>query len=266
MSRSVKAREYIAVTRAVSPTLADCELTHREREPIDIALAIAEHEQYEQALRSLGVTVVRARDEPTLPDAVFVEDTAVVVDEIAVLTNPGAVSRRPEVDSVAEVLAAHRPTARIHSPGTLDGGDVLRVDRTLYVGMSSRTSPEGAAQLQTLLGDWNYEVVPVVLTGCLHLKSAVTQVAERTLLINPAFVRAECFGPVETIAVAASEPDAANALRIGESVIYAAHYPETARRLERAGIRVVRVPCRQLAKAEGGVTCCSVVFADRVSA
>ena len=250
----------IAVTRAVSPTLAECELTHRPRDPINVANAVAEHACYEEALRSLGATVVRAPPEPTLPDAVFVEDTALALDEVAVVTRPGAPTRRREVESMAKVLSAYRPLLRIQSPATLDGGDVLRVGRKLYVGLSSRTNRAGASQLENLLSKWDYEVIPLQVTGCLHLKSAVTQVAEDLLLINPRFVRPEFFAPMEVIPVAPAEADGANALWIGGAVIYAAHHPETAERLERAGVRVVRVPCAELAKAEGAVTCCSVSF------
>jgi dimethylargininase len=250
----------IAVTRAVSPTLADCELTHRPRDPINIADATAQHTYYEETLRSLGATVVRAPPQPTLPDAVFVEDTALVLDEAAVLTRPGAPTRRPEVESIANVLSAYRPLVRIQAPGTLEGGDVLRVGRRLYVGLSSRTNRAGISQLTALLGNWGYEVIPVEVKGCLHLKSAVTQVAEHVVLINARLVRPECFAPMEMIAVAPAEPDAANALWVGATVIYPTHYPETSERLERAGLHVVPVPSTELAKAEGGVTCCSLLF------
>ena len=250
----------IAVTRAVSPTLAECELTHLPRDPIDVAKAITEHERYEAALRSLGATVVRAPDEPKLPDAVFVEDTALVLDEVAIITRPGAPSRRPEIESMASVLSAYRSVQRIQPPGTLDGGDVLQVGRTIYVGLSSRTNRDGIAQLGTLLSDWGYEVIPVPVKGCLHLKSAVTQVADNLLLLNDRWVSPECFASMAVVIVAPQEPHAANALLIGGTVIYPTHHPETARRLERAGVRLEAVPCGELAKAEGGVTCCSVVF------
>ncbi|HEV8382868.1 MAG TPA: hypothetical protein VGQ29_14870 [Gemmatimonadales bacterium] len=250
----------IAVTRAVSPALAECELTHLPRDPIDVAKAIVDHECYEAALRSLGATVVRAPEEPTLPDAVFVEDTALVLDDVAIITRPGAPSRRPEIESMASVLRAYKSLQRIQPPATLDGGDVLRVGRTIYVGRSSRTNDDGLAQLETLLREWGYEVIPVPVTGCLHLKSAVTQVADNLLLINADWVRPECFACLEIMTVAPSEPAGANALRIGTAVIYPTHHPETAERLDRAGLRVVPVPCTELAKAEGGVTCCSVVF------
>lgn len=250
----------IAVTRAVSPTLAECELTHLERDPIDVARAVADHEQYETALRSLGATVVRAAEAPTLPDAVFVEDVALVLDEVAIIARPGAASRRSEVESVAEVLSAYRPLRRIQPPGTLDGGDVLVVGRTIYVGRSSRTNQEGRAQLESLVSDWGYEVIPVSLDGCLHLKSAVTLVRDNLLLINDRWVRPESFASLDALTVAPSEPAGANALWIGPAVIYPTHFPATAERLDRAGVRVVPVPCAELAKAEGGVTCCSVVF------
>ena len=255
----------VAVTRAVSPTLAECELTHRPRDPIDVAKAVAEHACYEDALRSLGATVVHAPPEPTLPDAVFVEDAALVFAETAVMTRPGAPVRRREVESMAKVLSAYRPLFAIQAPGTLDGGDVMAVGRKIYVGLSSRTSHEGIAQLDQHLSEWGYEVIPVPVTGCLHLKSAVTQVADNLLLINDRWVSPECFGSMGTVTVAPGEPDAANALLIGTSVIYPTHHPATAERLDRAGVRVVPVPCGELAKAEGGVTCCSVVFATEPS-
>ena len=249
----------IAVTRAVSPAIVECELTHLAREPIDVAKAMAEHTSYEDALRSLGATIVHAPPEPTLPDAVFVEDTALVFGETAVMTRPGAPTRRQEVESMATVLREYRPLRRIQPPGTLDGGDVMVVGRKVYVGLSARTNREGIGQLETLLREWDYEVIPVPVQGCLHLKSAVTQVAEELLLINDRWVSPECFGSMEMVSVAPDEPHAANALWVNGSVIYPAHLPHTAERLRRAGLRVVLVPSAELAKAEGGVTCCSLV-------
>ena len=255
----------VAVTRAVSPTLPDCELTYRARDPINVANAVAEHACYEEALRSLGATVVHAPPEPALPDAVFVEDTALVLDEVAVITRPGAPTRRREIESIATLLSGYRPLVRIQPPGTLDGGDVLRVGRTLYVGLSSRSNRDAVAQLEALLDQWGYKVIPVDVDACLHLKSAVTRVGEHMLLINPGLVRAECFPAIELIAVAPAEPDAANALWIGAGVIYPAHYPETRERMERAGVSVLPIPSTELTKAEGGVTCCSLLFEEATS-
>jgi len=250
----------IAVTRAVSPTFAQCELTHRAREPIDVARAESEHAAYEDALRTLGATVVRAAPMPDHPDAVFVEDTAIVLGEVALVTRPGALSRRGETTSVAELLGRYRTLASITPPATLDGGDVLVVGRTLYVGLSSRTDHAALDQLDRTLRPRDYRVVPVEVTGCLHLKSAVTAVADGLLLVNPRWVAAGAFAPTTLLPVDETEPDAANALRIGDAALFPDHHPRTARRLEEAGVRVVPVPCGEVAKAEGGVTCCSLVF------
>ena len=175
----------IAYVRAVSPALADCELTHLAREPLDVARAIAEHDAYEALLAGLGATVRQLPPEPQLPDAVFVEDTAVVLDEVAVIARPGASSRRPETATVEVALAMHRPLARIQGPATLDGGDVLVSDRRVHVGLSSRTNHEAVDQLAELLRPYDYEVLPVRFSGCLHLKSAVTRDRGWPLAVEP---------------------------------------------------------------------------------
>jgi dimethylargininase len=250
----------IALTRPVSASLGRCELTHRSREPIDVERAAREHGAYEVALRSLGATIVRAEAAPDLPDAVFVEDAAIVLDEVAVISRPGAPARRAETASVADALGRYRTLLRIAAPATLDGGDVLRLGRTLYVGRSSRTNREAIAQLEALLRRWDYRVIPVEVGGCLHLKSAVTPVADRVLVINPVWVPPRRFAPLDAIPVAPREPAGANALLVNGAVIYPEQFPRTAARLESAGVRVVGVPCGEIAKAEGGVTCCSLVF------
>jgi len=249
----------IAVTRAVSPSLAQCELTHLSREPIDVARARAQHAAYERLLSSLGATIVKVPPAPEMPDAVFVEDAAIVLDEIAVITRPGAESRRAETAAVADVLAAYRPLRAMTSPATLDGGDVLRLGRRLYVGLSSRTNEEGIAQLAGFAQPFGYETTPVEFGGCLHLKSAVTAI-DGLLLLNPAWVPASAFPGLEAIEVDSGEPHAANGLRIAETVVFPSEYPRTCERLVAAGLRVATTDCRELAKAEGAVTCCSLVF------
>lgn len=250
----------IAITREVSPSIGQCELTHLAREAIDLDLARAQHRQYEACLAALGCQIQRLPLEPELPDAVFVEDVAVVLDELAIMTRPGADSRRPEARSVAAALAPYRRLAYIEAPGTLDGGDVLRVGRTLWVGLSGRSNPAGTEQMRALLAPLGYTVRGVAVDGCLHLKSAVTQAARDTLLINPAWVDAGAFDPMNLIEVGPAEPFAANALLLGESVVYPAAYPATRRRLEEEGIPVRVVDVSELGKAEGGVTCCSLIF------
>lgn len=251
----------IAITREVGPSLARCELTHLPRQAIDVDLARAQHHQYEECLASLGCTIRRLPAEPELPDSVFVEDTAVVLDEVAVITRPGAPSRRPETVAVGGALQDYRRLWHIEPPGTLDGGDVLRVSRTLYVGLTQRTNPAGIEQLEALLAPYGYTVRGVPVEGCLHLKSAVTQVAPGTLLINRRWVDAAAFEPIKLLDVDPSEPYAANALLVGEAAIYPSAYPRTRRRLEAHGIAIRPVDVSELAKAEGAVTCCSLIFA-----
>ncbi len=228
--------------------------------PIDVDLARRQHHEYEVCLRSLGCLVQRLPEAPELPDAVFVEDIAIVLDEVAVITRPGAESRRPEVASVAQALISYRPLLHIEPPGILDGGDVLRLGRRLFVGLSRRSNEEAVRQLHFLLASYGYEVIGVPVTGCLHLKSAVTQIAEDLLLLNPDWIDGAHFEPLRCLEVDRNEPGAANALRVGEQVIFPLAYRLTRRRIEEHGIKVVCVDASELAKAEGGVTCCSLVF------
>ncbi|MCC7198710.1 MAG: dimethylargininase [Gammaproteobacteria bacterium] len=248
-----------AYTRAVSPRLAECELTHLPRDPVDVTLAAAEHMAYEALLTQLGATVCRLPPEPQLPDGVFVEDTAIVLGEIAVITRPGAVSRRPETASTATALAAHRPLAYIQAPGTLDGGDVLVAGRQVYVGLSTRSNRTAVDQLAELLGPFGYEVIPVEFGDCLHLKSGVTRVADGLMLLNPDWVDPVTFRGYRAIPVDPSEPNAANALALGGSVIHPQHHSRTRARLESEGLQVAPVAMAELAKAEAGVTCCSLL-------
>jgi dimethylargininase len=250
----------IAVTREVSPAIGRCELGHLERQPIDVARARAQHAAYEARLAELGCEVLRLPPEPDLPDSVFVEDAAIVLDEVAVVTRPGAASRRSETAAVAEALARYRDLVHLLPPARLDGGDVLTIDRTLFVGRSRRTNEEGVRQLARAVAPHGYRVREAAVSGCLHLKSAVTLVAEGTVLIQPAWVETEPFDGLERIEVHAGEPFAANALRIGDAVIYPSNFARSRRRLLERGIRVLTVDVSELAKAEGGVTCCSLIF------
>jgi dimethylargininase len=250
----------IAITRDVSPSLAGCELSFVAREPIDAERAATQHEAYRHALESLGCRVVALPAQVHMPDAVFVEDVAIVLPEVAIMTRPGAASRRGEGASVGAALQAWRSLLRIDAPGTLDGGDVLVVGGTVYVGHGARSNRYGIAQLRALLAAFGYQVVAVPTRECLHLKSAVTQVADGVLLVQPAWVEAGFFAGYRLIEVDPGEEHAANALRIGGSVIHPACFPRTRRRLEDAGIDVVPVDISELQKAEGAVTCCSLVF------
>jgi dimethylargininase len=250
----------IALTRDVSPSLARCELTHLSREFIDVERARAQHRVYEECLRSLGCDIRRVPEAPDLPDAVFVEDAAVVFDELAVVTRPGAPSRRDEVASVAEALTPHRKLVEIEPPGTLDGGDVLVIGGSVFVGPSTRTNEEGVRQLAHAVAPHGYAVRSVTVRSCLHLKTAVTRVGPHTVLLNGDWVDAQAFAAFDRIEVDGDEPWGANALEVGGTVVYPAVFPRTRDRLLRHGLDVREVDVSELAKAEGGVTCCSLIL------
>jgi dimethylargininase len=240
-----------ALVRAVSPRIRECELSFIEREPIDYERAAAQHAAYERCLESLGCEIEQIEAAPDHPDGVFVEDAAIVLDGFAVITRPGAESRRGETESVARTLGKYRTLRRIAGPATLDGGDVLRVGDTLYVGRSQRTDDAAIEQLRA----W-CRVVPVDFSGCLHLKSAVTAVGPGTLLANRDWVDTSQFEGFDVIDV--EEVHAGNALRLGDTVIIG-NYPRTAAALRSRGFDVRTLDVSELAKAEAGVTCCSLL-------
>src|SRR5215471_5791039 len=250
----------IAVTRPVSASINDCELTHLAREAIDLERARRQHAAYERALEAAGCEIVRLDEAADLPDAVFVEDTAIVFDEVAIVTRPGAATRRPETPPVAEVLRRYRVVRSIEAPATIDGGDVVVVGRSVFVGRSRRTNDAAAAQMRRLLEPHGYEIHAVPVTGCLHLKSAVTTIAEDRLLISPSWVARDAFASIDVIEVDPREPAAANVLRIGRDLICSDRFPHTRDRLARTGRAIHELDMRELAKAEAAVTCCSLVF------
>lgn len=201
----------VALTREVSPNIGRCELTHLPRMAIDFEVARIQHEEFENCLAALGCEIHRLPAAPELPDAVFVEGTCIVFDELAVITRPGSDSRKPETTSVAAALRTYRKLRFIDPPGTIDGGDVLCLGKSVYVGLSNRTNLAGIDQLRAILSPLDYAVTAVNLTGCLHLKSAATQVGQKTVLVNRSWVDPSIFGDVATIDVDPSEPFAANA-------------------------------------------------------
>jgi dimethylargininase len=250
----------IAVMRGVPPTLADCELTFHAREPIDIARAVAQHAAYGDMLRSLDLEVVELPADPALPDCCFVEDVAVVLDEVALLTMPGAASRRGELPAIQAALARFRPVEPTHLPATLEGGDVLRVGRTLFVGRSARTNEAGIARLAAVAEPLGYRVVPVTVTGCLHLKSAVTALDDERLLANPGWIDMSPFARFGVVSVAPDEPGAANILRVAGLVIAHPGFPRTLERIAELGYGVQPLDVSEFIKAEAALTCKSLLF------
>lgn len=259
-------RMWTAITREVSPALAGCELSFVSRSPIDVVLAGQQHAAYCAALATLGCEVIVLPALDAYPDSVFVEDVALVFDEVAIATRPGAESRRGESDGMLEVLGSLRSLSRIESPGTLDGGDVLRIGQRVFVGMSARSNEAGRAQLRDLLAPHGYTVEGVSTRECLHLKSAVTEVAEDTLLVNHAWLAdASSFASYRIIEVDPEEEHGANAVRIGSAILYPDCFPKTLARLQAQGINVTTVDVSELQKAEGAVTCCSLLLRNLVA-
>ncbi|HET6845975.1 MAG TPA: hypothetical protein VFH29_04030 [Anaerolineales bacterium] len=250
----------LAITREVSRSIAACELTYLSREPIDIGRARQQHAAYELALRALGIAVLSLPEATEMPDAVFIEDTALVLDECAIRLRPGAASRRAEVAEIGRLLSHFCPLHSVEAPGLVDGGDVLRFGRRVYVGVGQRTNQEAVAQIEAFLGPLGYAVEAVAFAGCLHLKSAATEVGPGLVLVNPEWVDPGLFGDVKCIEVEPSEAYAANALLVGHRVLFPEAFTRTRERLQRAHIEVVTVQADELAKAEGALTCCSLIL------
>ena len=250
----------IAFTRPVPRSIANCELTHLERHPIDVSVAMRQHGEYEEMLRFLGCDLRQLPGLPEHPDSVFVEDTAIVLDECAIITRPGAESRRGEVEGVAGALRPLRRLYHMEAPGTLDGGDVLRVGKRLYVGASTRSNEDGARQLADAVAPHGYSVKRVPIRECLHLKTAVSALPDGSIILDPRCVDVDQFDAARVIHVHPDEQGAANVLAIGDVVVIPASAPRSRDMLESAGFRTIALEASELAKAEGGLTCCSLLL------
>jgi dimethylargininase len=249
-----------AITRAVSPSLAQCELSFIPRQPIDLAKAQTQHHAYEKLLTNLGARVISLPAVPDLPDSMFVEDPALVLDELAVIFPMGAESRRREAPTLAAALQPFRWLQHVQLPGMLEGGDILRLGRKLFVGLTARSNAEGIAQLSAIVAPYGYQVVGIPVTGCLHLKSAVTALDEHTLLANRAWFDSSFFPGYDWLDVDPAEPHAGNALVLYSTVIFPASFPRTRAHIESRGFTVAALDISELQKAESGLTCSSLLF------
>jgi dimethylargininase len=251
----------IAITRDVARSIERCELTHLTRDTIDYPRAVDQHRAYCERLETLGLEVLRLPAEERFPDGCFVEDVAVVLDEIAIVTRPGAASRRGETRGVAEALGQYRTdVATLTPPGTLDGGDVLVCGRRIYVGRTPRTNAAGIEALGRFVARYDYQVIPVAVRGCLHLKSAVSAVDDHTLLANRQWFDTSGFHATTWIDVADGEPGAANVLRVRAELWAHPGYPRTFEHLARAGHPAVAMDISEFVKAEAALTCKSLIF------
>jgi dimethylargininase len=249
-----------AITRKVSSSLANCELSFIERKPIDLERARAQHHAYEALLEKMGAKVISLPEERDLPDSMFVEDPAIVLEEVAIICPLGTETRRKEAVSLAAAVEPYRKLAYVKLPGMLEGGDVLRIGKKLFVGLTQRSNAEGIRQLAVITEHYGYNLTAVPVTGCLHLKSAVTYLGRNTLLGNRSWFHWKRFEGFDWVDVDPEEPHAGNALAIGESIVFPASFPKTLARIEAKGFRVESLDISELQKAESGLTCSSLLF------
>jgi dimethylargininase len=262
---SPESRELIAITRAPSSRMHAGERTYVDEAPIDADLAIRQHEGYEDALRGCGARVIRLGGDCDLPDCVFVEDTAIVLDEVAVLMSMGARSRRGEVPAIEAALREFRPIARVGMPATIDGGDVVVSGRDVFVGLSQRTNQEAIGRLRSILAPFDYRVTAVPVLRCLHLKSACSALPDGRMFVNADLIDASPLRDREIVPVPSGEELAGDVLVIGDRIIVSDAFSESIARLSSLGWTVIPVSVSEFAKAEGGVTCMSLVFRGSTS-
>jgi dimethylargininase len=250
----------MALTHVPSPNMGNCQLTHLPRVPIDYGLAVRQHEAYCRMLRDCGAEVRTLDVNRDLPDCTFIEDTAIVLDEVALLGSLGTEARRSEPAGIEPELRKYREVQRIESPATLEGGDVLRINRTLLIGISSRTNAAGISALEQAAGRYGYTVLPVPLRDCLHLKTACTALDDHRLLINPKWLQVSVLRGYELVQVPEEEPWAANIVRVGANVCLAAAHRRTADLVSGLGYNIHSSDLSEFAKAEGAVTCLNLLF------
>lgn len=253
----------IALTRRPAFALVNCEVGYAPRQEIDLHLAFRQHEAYCRALRQLGVEVEILPPEEAFPDSVFIEDNAVILDELAVVTSMGAPSRQGEPALLLPVLARYRRFVTIAPPATVEGGDVLRMGKTLYVGVSTRTNREGVEALRAIVEPLGYQVTPVGIRACLHLKTACTSLDDETVLVNPAWIDSDALGAFRLLHVPAEEPFGANVLRLPGGVLVQTASPLTRDVIESRGFATTCVDLGEFAKADAGLTCLSLLIAPQ---
>jgi dimethylargininase len=250
----------VALTRGVSRRIAECELAFMDRQSIDYPRAVQQHGRYQQLLHDLGAKVIELPSDDQCPDCCFLEDTALVLDEVAVITRPGSETRRREVDGVVPAIMKYRNVVRIESPGTLEGGDVLRLGRNLFVGVSTRTNKQGIEMLRKALKAYGYKVIPIPVKGALHLKSVCTALDDHTVLTDSRYFDKDEFSEYKLIEVPADESMAANLLRINRGVCMHAGFQRTIDLLRAKGFDIRTVDISEFLKAEAGLTCMSIPF------
>ncbi len=249
-----------ALVREVPRTFDRAITPHETLDAVDVERARVQHAAYCSALEDLGLVLVRVAADDRYPDCCFVEDTALVVGERAIVTVPGAEARRGETVAVEQALGDYKRIERIAAPATLDGGDVLCIGRRAYVGLSRRTNEPAVQQLRAILAGDGYEVVPTEVSGILHLKSACTYLGDESLAYLPGYLDDSHFSRFDRIIVPREESHAANCLSVNGTVLVPAGAPETRRRIEKAGFATREIDISEAHKVGGGLTCSSIIF------
>ena len=250
------------VTHQPSPALQECELTFMESEKIDYGQALQQHQAYCQMLKKCGARVIQLTDNLALPDSVFVEDPIIVFDEVAVLTSMGVASRRPEGVALDRFFRSYRKIERISLPATIEGGDVLKVGKSIYVGESPRTNSKGIKALADIIEPLGYEVIPVRVNGCLHLKTGCTALDDRHVLINNDWIDIEPFRRFTRIDTLPEEPFGANVLPLNSYICMNRAFPKTLELVASLGYPVMEIDISEFIKAEAGLTCMCIPFLD----
>ncbi len=227
----------------------------------DFQLALTQHRAYINALERCCTSIVTLPADPQFPDSVFIEDPAILIGEAAILTRPGAVTRRGEMDGLRHVLSKYFPVIEeIHSPGTLEGGDVIKIEDHYYIGLSDRTNKDGARQLMHILEKYGKSASTITLKRYLHLKTGIAWLGDNTLLLAGELKQCQVFRQFERIEVDDDEEYAANSILINGSVITPAGFPMTAEKLKSYGYEVTPVDTSEFRKLDGGVSCLSLRF------
>ena len=248
------------VTHAVSPNIGRCELTFMERVPIDYERAVQQHEEYCEMLTRRGVAVTTLYDNLSCADCCFVEDTALVLDELAIIASMGAVSRRSETAAIASELAKYRELVCLNYPSTLEGGDVLQAGKNIFIGLSTRTTRRGIEEVVRILKAFDYRIFPVPVRGSLHLTTACSFIDDETVLINPRWADADSFHNFRVLDIPDDEPWAANTIRIDETVCLEASFQKTIALVHDINDDIEVLNISEFLKAEGGLSCLSLLF------
>jgi dimethylargininase len=254
------------ITHKPSPALQNCELTFLESQEINYELALQQHQQYCQMLKNCGAKIIEIADNLDLPDSVFVEDPIIVFNEVAVLTSMGVASRRAESATLERLFKRYREIERISLPAKIEGGDVLKIGRQVFVGESPRTNRTGILALADIIEPFGYKVIPVSVKGCLHLKTGCTALDNETVLINSEWIDCEPFHYFKRVETLPEEPFGANVLRLNDHVCMNGAFPKTLDLVTSLGYSISAVNISEFVKMEAGLTCMCIPFLDNLTA